>query len=228
MEKREETQEMHGAGRLLWTEVNGISMAPTLLPGERVLVDTAVAPSQLRAGEVVAFRCGDGRALIHRFLERRPEGMILTRGDNNFRDDALWQEKGLIGRLAAVEIAHGRWAGIRAGGGRLTRVLKRLTRRDLGRLTPVLRPLLIVDRKGTSPAPARWESQELEDELLLYNPDSGDVHVLNFVAAEIWKWTRREQDERMLVETFPGVPRDQLMSDLTDTLRDFRRLGLIG
>src|SRR5690348_7061448 len=65
------------------------SMAPGILPGDVVLTQPATA-TQLRPGQVVLVRdpAHPGRLLMHRLVERRPDGSLVTKGDANADADS--------------------------------------------------------------------------------------------------------------------------------------------
>ncbi len=85
----------------LRVRVRGVSMHPTLRPGDVVRVERA-GPDELRPGDVVLFQNGHG-ALLHRFLGRTPEGLMRTRGDAMASPDPPWPPEALIGKAVGVE-----------------------------------------------------------------------------------------------------------------------------
>ena len=76
-----------------------------------------------------------------------------------------------------------------------------------------------------------WETQELGSELLIYNKETGDVHVLNSTAALIWKAAQTGKNEEeifiTLREEFSDVPDEQLREDLRHNLQELRTLSLL-
>lgn len=83
--------------------VKGESMAPTLRPGDEVLVE-AVSLEALRPGDLVLVQ-EEGRSLLHRFLGVRRQGgqrMVLTGGDRLWRADPPCPEEALKGRAVAI------------------------------------------------------------------------------------------------------------------------------
>ncbi len=79
--------------------VKGTSMLPTLRPGDLAVVFPARA---YLPGDVVAYRSplAGGRVLIHRVVGYGPEGRLITRGDNNPREDSYQpRQQEVIGRM---------------------------------------------------------------------------------------------------------------------------------
>jgi phage repressor protein C with HTH and peptisase S24 domain len=83
----------------LWLDVNGGSMLPALMTGERVLVRASATP---RRGEVWAFVDAAGAVIVHRFVRSRGEALIF-RGDSRVRSDQAIVPSQLIGRVLSVE-----------------------------------------------------------------------------------------------------------------------------
>lgn len=76
--------------------VRGRSMAPTLLPGDEVLIEPVTADA-LQPGDWVVVR--DARSgYVHRFLGLR-NGQILTKGDGHVGHDPLWEPGAVVGRV---------------------------------------------------------------------------------------------------------------------------------
>ncbi len=79
--------------------VKGASMLPTLRPGDLAVVFPAQA---YLPGDVVAYRSplAGGRLLIHRVVGYGPEGRLITRGDNNPREDSYQpRQQEVVGRM---------------------------------------------------------------------------------------------------------------------------------
>lgn len=79
----------------------GESMRPTLRSGDHV----TLAPIRQRPpcrGDLVALSTDDG-LMIHRYLGRRPDGKILTAGDNVAYRDAPSPEEALIGVVEEID-----------------------------------------------------------------------------------------------------------------------------
>jgi hypothetical protein len=88
--------------RPLTVTVRGGSMVPLLSDGDRV----ALAPSRwLLPGDVVAFRAGDGRLVVHRLLGYRWAGgiAIVTRGDASLDPDPPVARDRLLGKVVGPE-----------------------------------------------------------------------------------------------------------------------------
>ena len=83
--------------------VQGRSMAPTLQPGDEVIVERCTLEA-LQPGDLVLLQNGD-QPLLHRFLGvRRRDGQVwlLTGGDQKRHLDPLWPEGALLGRAITV------------------------------------------------------------------------------------------------------------------------------
>ena len=101
----------------------GTSMNPTLREPE-ILEIRPYGNRPLRVGDVVFFRSpGRQQTVVHRIVRLTPEGLV-TRGDNNRRDDAfVLQPEDIKGRVVAA------WQGRKnraIAGGRRGRLLGRL------------------------------------------------------------------------------------------------------
>ena len=87
-----------------WWRPRGLSMAPAINDGDRVLVAPA-APESLRPGEIVKFRV-EGAFVMHRLVRRgrRKDGArtFVFRGDNAPAEDPPVTAEAIIGRAVAV------------------------------------------------------------------------------------------------------------------------------
>jgi hypothetical protein len=84
-----------------WIALEGLSMAPSLLPGDRLLVRRlTTAP---RPGAIVVARRGDA-LVTHRVL-RVDDARIITRGDGCLRADPPLPLAALAGEVVEVERA---------------------------------------------------------------------------------------------------------------------------
>ena len=76
-----------------------------------------------------------------------------------------------------------------------------------------------------------WEVQELGTELVIHNPETGDVHVLNQTAGFIWKAASRGEDNEAILDglekEYPHVGREKLAGDIQDALASLREAGLL-
>ncbi|MBI4769088.1 MAG: S26 family signal peptidase, partial [Chloroflexi bacterium] len=90
------------AGNPLWLPLTTASMAPTLRPGDRVLVQF-VALRDLAPGDILL--CGHGGLLLaHRLMAlRRAEPRLLTKGDALRAFDPPLPSGALLGRVVTVE-----------------------------------------------------------------------------------------------------------------------------
>ena len=84
--------------------VCGTSMAPTIRPGDLVLVERTGVP-EISTGQIVVF-ARHGRLIVHRVVVKssgRGEPILVTRGDRTWRDDRLVSSPELIGRVTHIE-----------------------------------------------------------------------------------------------------------------------------
>ena len=90
----------------------GPSMRPTFRNGDLLKIDAG--SQDLKPGDVIVFRKGSDRPVIHRIVSSETDG-FLTRGDNNSQTDP-WtvQPDEVIGRVSAVKRSS-RWRPIIGG-----------------------------------------------------------------------------------------------------------------
>lgn len=78
---------------------------------------------------------------------------------------------------------------------------------------------------------AKWEVQELGTELVLYDPEQGDVHVLNQTAGMIWKALQAGRDPAQVLKDlkaeYPEVAEKQLAEDLESAISHLKNAKLI-
>lgn len=88
-----------GGGRHLYFRCTGPSMAPTLSPGD-VIVVAPYGVRRVRRGDLIVFRLPDsGRLIVHRVASVGKSGLIV-RGDNNSLPDPWSPETGdILGRV---------------------------------------------------------------------------------------------------------------------------------
>jgi hypothetical protein len=101
----------------LWVEVKGLSMHPTLKPGDRVEVEPAAA-ADLQLGDIAVLDLGEPGWAIHRFFGLRAGDppTLRTKGDACPAFDPPWTGDRLLGRARSVQrdgIAHPLLRGIR-------------------------------------------------------------------------------------------------------------------
>lgn len=93
------------APRVHWIKVRGDSMEPTLLPGERIMVDTT--DSAIGQGGVFVVRDPDGEIIVKR-LRKLPAGRIEVISDNpkqapdSYQADEIAVIGRVVGRLARM------------------------------------------------------------------------------------------------------------------------------
>lgn len=74
------------------------------------------------------------------------------------------------------------------------------------------------------------EEAPLQNELMLFDPESSKFFVLNPTMAWVWQHCGdTELDEMVpaMVESFEGVTPEQASTDLEEALNELRKLGLI-
>ncbi len=102
----EEVVRTFGGVRL---RVFGTSMAPSILPGDLVLIQRA-SLRDISPGEVVLF-LQKGRLFVHRVVDRKVtatadshgESYLITRGDRLRHDDPPVSSLELLGRIVSIE-----------------------------------------------------------------------------------------------------------------------------
>lgn len=92
-----------GSRPLFAVAVEGASMFPALLAGDRVVAST-VAPDDLRVGDVIVFHNSTKKRVVHRIvsIEREPEFRLVTKGDAQPRADQPIGVDQVIGKARAV------------------------------------------------------------------------------------------------------------------------------
>lgn len=223
-------------------------MSPGLKPGQNLAI-RPMGPEGLAAGQIVVFRNHVHRLTIHRFIRREPNGKFLSRGDNSPAADALWTSKDFVGILEAAESRDGFW--IAPSGGVPTRLHFWLQGARPQRLFHAIRAVLtpLAWRRTTSPVftqskryvmktsnevaetVPRFETQELGNELAVYDNQSGDLHVLNEIAALVYKSTIRGRTlEEIALDVsgrWPDIQPDRVRTDVTSVLDQLVASGLI-
>jgi hypothetical protein len=87
-------------GGLLRLQVRGVSMLPSVWPGDTVEV-AGCSLEDIRSEEVVLAFGGDG-VVLHRFLGRCREGGFLLRGDSMAAADPIFPASAFLGRLVQI------------------------------------------------------------------------------------------------------------------------------
>lgn len=88
------------AERAVWLTLAGYSMAPTLLPGTRVLLDCSCRPESAAIGDILAVR-RDSALVIHRLVEiaeGSPPRFICQGDANSWRDDPV-EAHAIVGKV---------------------------------------------------------------------------------------------------------------------------------
>lgn len=83
-----------------WLTLKGYSMAPTLLPGTRLLVECGCEDKSLREGDILAFH-SEGRLLIHRLyaITSDEPARYICKGDGNEQCDDAVEASAIVGRV---------------------------------------------------------------------------------------------------------------------------------
>ena len=105
-------------GKVNTLPVEGASMAPLILPGDRV--EILHGAHDLAVGDVVGFRLS-GRLVLHRVVATPQDGTVVTAGDNRTLVDSPVPVESVIGRVvalhtersrASLETRRARWYGL--------------------------------------------------------------------------------------------------------------------
>lgn len=81
-------------------QVTGLSMLPSVLPGDTLIVEHATGDS-VANGDIVLFG-RDRRLFAHRVVSRSKTSEILTRGDSMARPDPAVSEDELLGKVSYI------------------------------------------------------------------------------------------------------------------------------
>lgn len=81
--------------------VTGMSMWPFLCHGRDQVILAAVAPDDIRKGDILLLRINPNRYLLHRVTKRTAEG-IETTGDGNCFRDGFFPYSCVIGRAVTL------------------------------------------------------------------------------------------------------------------------------
>lgn len=103
-------EDLLAAGMCIRLPVGGVSMAPRLGNGDRVVV-APVDGAQARFGDLVLYRNSGGTLVLHRVVRRwrddRRHLRLQTRGDACLRLDASIDPSQVLGRVQRIERAGG-------------------------------------------------------------------------------------------------------------------------
>jgi hypothetical protein len=72
--------------------------------------------------------------------------------------------------------------------------------------------------------------RQAEDENVVYDPDTGAVHILNATAVAIWVLCDGETDPREMVDAIcglSGLPNEVVSEDVNRILGEFDRAGIL-
>jgi signal peptidase I len=83
------------------------SMAPRVLPGD-VVVGQPTDGGDVRPGQVIVFEnpADPSRTVLHRVVDRRPDGSLVTRGDANLTDDSSPVAPGAVVALPRLRVPY--------------------------------------------------------------------------------------------------------------------------
>ncbi len=93
---------------------NGISMLPTLWPGDLLTIQS-VRPERIQAGDIVLYM-RQGRFFVHRVISQNlmlDEGVLVTRGDCMSENDPPVGRRELLGTITEVQRADSVFAPVR-------------------------------------------------------------------------------------------------------------------
>ncbi len=212
------------------------SMMPCLVEGQVVsleLADTAFRPEP---GDVLAMRDKDGVLVLHRCLRLLDDGRVITRGDNSLSEDVPWSSSQVFGRVVGLQVVKNQWLVPNQGIGKTIawgqRNLPRFASRALqyavrsrtwleGSRMPL--PETLIPVSAMAAEKQRWEVQQLGNEWAIYDNRTGDVHLLNKTAQQIWEKCRAGLDKHRILNElsclYPGISRDVLEKDIAETLK---------
>lgn len=88
-------------GRKVEIEVAGMSMAPLIRRGDKIVIAPATE-AELRPNDIVVVRT-EGKLLAHRVITSEP---LRTKGDDAPDEDPSWPPHSVIGRVIAVRRGH--------------------------------------------------------------------------------------------------------------------------
>jgi hypothetical protein len=91
---------LRSAGKLR-LGVAGLSMLPTVWPGDTLVIER-VASDVVLEGDVVLFE-RDRRLFVHRIVSKDPGGLILTRGDAMAQLDPPVSDRDLLGKVLSIQ-----------------------------------------------------------------------------------------------------------------------------
>lgn len=223
-------------------------MSPGLQPGQMLAIRPAPADN-LQPGQIVVFRNHANKLTVHRLVRREVNGQFLSRGDNSPAPDAPWGTADYVGRLEAAKKPDGRWVaptyGLNANlhlwiqGARPQRLFHALR----AALTPfawqttnppAFAPKAAISMKNTENIQApggRYETQELGKELAVYDIQTGDLHVLNEIAALVYKGAANGQNLSQITldvsKRWPEIALDRIRTDVESVHGQLAATGLI-
>lgn len=252
MSRRPETSQASGEPRkvsavLRTARIAGVSMTPALQPGQRIVLDIRPMRRRPQPGEIVAILSAGGALVLHRVIRGGGRGRIVTQGDNSAFPDAPREFDQIAGRLIAIEKSPGVWLKPRPIPAKFFAAISPWRPRKLVRalqwamvrfaFSPVrLARQPIVEEFCPPPCycsttpPREWERQELGAEMVFHNPETGDIHVLNPTARQIWKWFEQGMDEQAIVKElgriYSEVDEQTLRADVRNVLSGLERLGI--
>ncbi len=193
-------------------------MMPLIQPGDHLLL--AVCENEKpRVGELIAWS-GGGVTVVHRLAGFASDGWVVEAGDAGLvfarrrsgqvfarvaavapEQKAPWvfigrrNPAGLVMHLAWKKILPGKRARF------LIRHIDRITRR-----------IWQMKQKKTTAAARTPVVQEVGEELMVYDPSTGDVHTLNRTARIVWRMAEKGESEGAICDHFrksyPDAPED--------------------
>ncbi|GEM_PF-2552869 len=94
-------QEVLKAGRHIDLNLEGRSMFPFIMPGDKAKVRW-VPLARTRIGEVVVFRGGQGKLVSHRIIFKKGD-KVITKGDFSPCWDRKWKSEDYLGKLEELK-----------------------------------------------------------------------------------------------------------------------------
>jgi hypothetical protein len=226
---------MKPKGPLLSYKVIGRSMMPLLPPGTWIIVDSAFSPKTLKAGQLLALSNYSGQLrMVHRLVQIRGN-MLKTSGDHSvFRDPWIGAEA-LLGVVVAYRRPTGEWSHSSPPSytQQIQSILSKLYQFRMSRL-PRLVLTNLAGEKHFAPMKMNnnVEWHRIGPQVLIYQPNEDQIHVLNETASLIWEALQSGKTNSELVKTlhliYPDADVQILTQDVEQTLQQLKQKGILG
>ncbi|CAK0756333.1 hypothetical protein CCP3SC1_260012 [Gammaproteobacteria bacterium] len=214
-------------------------MAPLLLPGDQVML-TPLSDTPI-VGTLLVWRAGEG-SVLHRLVAWWPkQDRCVETGDASlvFCERRVSE---ILGRVIAIAL-HGRgpWIPLRPPIGlyswlimvayrhwlpkalvcRLLRIIARWQRRNWFNKTKRQAMQTKINNE--------LQLQQIDDELMVYDPTQGQVHLFNSTARQVWEALEADRTPTALANDWVqeyGLAPEQALADVQEVVRQFIEVGL--